>query len=281
MALLLALLLLLVMGYALLALFYFVFQERFIFIRFRVGPNYRFQFGYQFEERTMTTLDGALLHGLYFPADRESLDQGTPRGLIIYFHGNTGSLRRWGKYAPRLTRHGYDVLMPDPRGYGKSRGRLSEEALHRDAELWYDHAREQWKEERIVLYGRSLGSGLAVPLAARRSPRMLLLETPFANLVQVARNYLPILPYRILLRYTFRNDRAIRGVRCPVYIFHGKRDTVVPYTSALRLYSNVPSTVPREMFTFPKGHHSDLTRFKRFDRTLARLLNSDTKEVPR
>jgi fermentation-respiration switch protein FrsA (DUF1100 family) len=258
--------LVLLAAYLGLCLFYWFFQERFIFIRFHIPRRYRFRFRYPFEERWVTAPDGASLHALYFKS-RE------PRGVVIYFHGNTGTLRRWCKRAPTFTAQGFDVLMPDPRGYGKSKGRTSEEALIADAKLWYAHAREHWPDARIVLYGRSLGSALAVPLATRESPAVLLLETPFANLYEVARNYLPILPYRLLLRYPFRNDRAIRRVRCPVYIFHGKRDSLVPHASALRLYAAIPADVPREMFTFPKGEHGDLARFARFKREVRRLLH--------
>lgn len=265
MVLVIAFLVLLAIGYGILCLFYYLLQERFIFVRFRVGRDYRFRFTHPFEERFIKADDGSELHGLFFPAPEA-------KGVILYFHGNTGSLRRWGKLAPRFTRLGYSVLMPDHRGYGKSRGKLSEAALHADALRWYDELREHWPEQDIVLYGRSLGSGLATPVAAVRAPRMLVLETPFANLLDVARYYLPILPYTILLRYHMRNDLAVRRVECPVYIFHGKRDTLVPYSSALKLYSRIPSTVEREMFTFPNGHHSDLYRFPRFKRTMAKLL---------
>lgn len=265
MALFIALVVLLALAYGVLCLFYYLLQERFIFVRFRVGQRYRFKFPYPFEERFLKTNDGASLHALYFKAK-------DPRGVLIYFHGNTGSLRRWGKFAPRFTDMGYDVLMPDHRGYGKSRGKLSEAALHADAKAWYENVLTNWSEKDIVVYGRSLGSGLATPLAAANDPRLLILETPFANLHDVARFYLPILPYRFLLRYSFRNDIAIRRVKCPVYIFHGRRDTVVPYSSALKLYSRVPSTLQREMFTFANGHHSDLVRFARFNRVLRQLL---------
>lgn len=104
---------------------------------------------------------------------------------------------------------------------------------------------------------------------------MLILETPFANLLEVATNYLPILPYRLLLRYPFRNDIAMKRMACPVYILHGKFDNVVPYASALRLYSLVPSSVHREMITFPKGHHSDLPRFPRYQKFLVRVLGPE------
>lgn len=259
------LLLLVLTGYAGIVLFYFLFQERFIFLRVRTGQGHRYRYRTPFEERFIVASDGARLHALYFKAEN-------PRGVLIFFHGNAGSLRRWGRFAPRFIGLGYDVLMPDPRGYGKSRGPTSEAALISDAVLWYDHLLAHWKDSDIVIYGRSLGSALATPVAAQRSPRLVLLETPFANLIDVARYYLPILPYRVLLRFPFRNDKAMARVRCPVYIFHGKRDTVVPYTSALRLYAQIPSTVQRELYTFAKGHHSDLERFPRFLRVQRRLL---------
>ena len=255
----------LVVAYAGVCLFYALFQERFIFIRFRTSRGYKYKFAGAFEERFIKADDRTELHALYFKAE-------APKGVILYFHGNTGSVRRWGKYAHRFVRLGYDVLVPDPRGYGKSRGVLSEEALHADAGLWYDEVLKTWAEKDIVVFGRSLGSGLATPLAALRSPRMLILETPFANLYDVATNYLPILPYRLLLRYTFRNDKSIKRIQCPVYILHGKFDAVVPYSSALRLYALTPSHVHREMITFPKGHHSDLPRFPRYQRLLLRVL---------
>jgi hypothetical protein len=246
-------------------LFYTVFQERFIFIRFRTPQRYRFSFPPPFEERYLVADDGARLHALHFTAT-------DPRGVVLYFHGNTGSLRRWGKYAPRFVRMGYDVLMPDPRGYGKSRGRLNEAALLADADLWYQNLLQRYAEKDIVVLGRSLGSGLATPVAAQHQPRLLILETPFANLYDVAMNYLPILPYRLLLRYTFRNDKAIKRVSCPVYILHGMLDATVPYESALKLYAAVPTGVHREMLTFRKGHHSDLARFPRYQRFLHRVL---------
>lgn len=271
MALLAAFLLLVVLAYGALCLFYYLLQERFIFVRFRLARDYRFRFNFPFEERYMNASDGSELHGLYFPAEKS-------KGLVLYFHGNTGSLRRWGKLAPRFTKRGYDVLMPEHRGYGKSRGRLSEAMLHADALQWYDTVKTQWPEKHIVVYGRSLGSGLATPVAAARNPRLLLLETPFADLYDVARYYLPILPYKLLLRYSMNNGVAIRRVKCPVYIFHGKRDTLVPYSSALKLYSRVPSTLERELISFPQGYHSDLYRFPRFKRSLDRLLDKAATE---
>lgn len=263
-------LLLLLLAYTGLCLFYWWFQERFIFVRIRLAEDhvFRFKHGHPFEEVWLDGADGARLHGLYFKVPR-------PRGAVLYFHGNTGSLRRWGKRASRFTALGYDVLMPDYRGYGKSRGALSEAALHEDAARWHAWLTERTAECDIVLYGRSLGTGIAVPLAARTTPRALVLESPYANFTDVAKHYLAILPYRWLLRYYFRSDKAMRRVHCPVYIFHGKRDPIVPYSSALKLYATIPADVHRELISFNKGYHSDLAGFPRFRRKIREILVDD------
>lgn len=256
---------LLALVYAGVCLFYWIFQERFIFVRFPLPERHVFRFPQPFEELWEQRPDGARLHALHFTVPR-------PAGAVLYLHGNTGSLRRWGKRAPRFTTLRHAVLMPDYRGYGKSTGKLSEEVLHQDALAWYDRLAALYGEANVVIYGRSLGTGLAVPIAAKRHPRLLILESPFANFLDVARHYLAILPYRWLLRYFFRSDVAIRGVSCPVYIFHGKRDPLVPYNSALRLYAAIPSGVERELITFARGYHSDLAGYPRFRRKLRTIL---------
>ncbi len=260
---------LLLLLYGLVCLVYWWIQERFIFVRFRTPHAYTYNFAQPFTEVFIAPEAGVELHALHFTVDE-------PLGTVLYFHGNTGSLRRWGKRAPRFTKLRHNVLMMDYRGYGKSRGRLSEAALHADAQCWYDWLKERTAEENIVVYGRSLGSGMAVPVAAVNRPRVLMLESPFANLLDVARHHFYLLPYRWLLRYPMRSDKAIKRVGCPVYIFHGKRDPVVPYESALRLYARVPSEVPREMITFAKGYHGDLGTFARYQRKLREVLVGST-----
>lgn len=264
---------LLLVAYLGVCLFYWWFQEKFIFVRFRLSDKYVFQFPGPFKEVYIDRPDGARLHALHFTVPN-------PRGAVLYLHGNTGSLRRWGKRAPRFTNMGHDVLLPDHRGYGKSHGKITELALHADALAWYDLMVAQYGEEKIVVYGRSLGSGMAVPIAAVRSPRALVLESPYANFLDVARHYLAILPYGLLLRFPFRSDRAMMRVRCPVFIFHGKRDPVVPYSSALRLYAAIPTDVHRELISFAKGYHSDLGGYARFRRKLRRILNGPLPASP-
>lgn len=258
-------LIVLIVLYGLVCLVYWLLQDRFVFVRFRLPRAYVFPFRQAFKEVWLTAEDGAELHALHFTVP-------AAKGTILYFHGNTGSLRRWGKAAPMFLQHGWSVLMMDYRGFGKSRGKLDEPTLHADAQRWYEHLHSIEPEHRIIVYGRSLGSGFAVPVAAAHRPKALVLESPFANLYDPARHQFFLLPYRLLLRFPFRNDKAILRVQCPVTIFQGRRDPVVPYESALRLYSLIPSHVAREMVTLPRGFHSDLARFTRFQRKLGLLL---------
>lgn len=249
-------------------LFYWWFQEKFIFVRFTLPANYKFQFPQPFGEWEMQRPDGASLHALHFTVDK-------PKGAVLYLHGNTGSLRRWGKRAPRFTNLQHAVLMPDYRGFGKSTGKISEAALHADALAWFDRLAQEYGEANVVVYGRSLGTGLAVPVAAARAPQALVLESPYADLLDVARHYLAILPYRWLLKYRFRSEMAIKRVKCPVYIFHGKRDPIVPYSSALRLYAAIPVDVHRELISFAKGYHSDLAGYPRFRRKIKAIFTPE------
>ena len=256
---------LLLLVYLGVCLFYWWFQERFLFVRFTLPEDFKFSNKQKHDETWLDRPDGARLHALYFPVEDAN-------GAVLYFHGNTGSLRRWQGRAARFTAMGLSVLMPDYRGYGKSKGKLSEEALLADAEAWYDRLAAIHTEPSIVVYGRSMGSGMAVPVAAHRSPRALVLESPYADLLDVARNYLAVLPYRWLLKYRFRNDVAIKRVKCPVYIFHGKRDPLVPYSSGLKLYAATPTDIHRELISFEKGYHSNLPGFPRFRRKLRAIL---------
>lgn len=133
------------------------------------------------------------------------------------------------------------------------------ETLYADAQAVYNKALENYPETKIVVYGRSLGTGLAVKLAADNHPSRLVLETPYLNMIDVGFYHFPFIPIRWLLRFPFRSDHYIPGVRCPIRIFHGTRDRVVPYNSGLKLYELISIEAQHEMVTIPRGRHSDLS----------------------
>ncbi|MCC6599304.1 MAG: alpha/beta fold hydrolase, partial [Crocinitomicaceae bacterium] len=212
--------------YAGLCVVYFIIQERFIFVPTFLSEPFHSKLATPADEIFIDTPNSGRIHALL-------LNTPESKGLIFYLHGNTGSLTRWQFMAEEVAGYGYDVFAMDYRGYGRSRGPRREAYMHRDVEFCYDWILKQRNYNNVVIYGRSLGSGFATRLAARRRPSRLVLETPFFSLLDVARYYLPFLPTHFLLRYRMRSDLQIKLVDCPTHIFHGTRDIVVPYSSAL------------------------------------------------
>lgn len=240
--------------------------EWFIFHPKTLPQDHIFPFEQPFEEFWLEPETGARIHGLWF-------QQENPQGLLLYFHGNAGSLDRWGQYAIDFTRHGYEVMMIDYRTFGKSTGPRSEAALHRDAFAAYQLARTRFSGEAIILYGRSLGSGVATQLAAAVPARMLILETPFFNLRDVMKSYLPLMGSGALpSAYGFRSDLFIQQVQMPIHIFHGTQDGVVPYREGYRFKTLLGDRV--DFLTLPGGGHHDLANFPAYKAHLWEILET-------
>jgi alpha-beta hydrolase superfamily lysophospholipase len=250
-------LILVVVVYAVIVLIYYLLQEKLLFVGRPLKRKFKFQLATPFEEVFLESAEGGTLHALHLKLEE-------PKGLILYFHGNTGNMNRWSPVAEELTTYNFDVLVVDYRGFGKSSGRRSEETLHQDAQQIYDYALTLVPKEKLVVYGRSLGSGLAVKVAAENSPDRLVLETPYYHLLGVVFHHFPFLPVRLILRYHFRSDKWMPKVTCPVIIFHGTKDRIVPYKSGLKLYNRIDKEVDGSMVTLAKGKHGNLNQFPLF-----------------
>ncbi len=246
---------------------YFLFQEKFIFVPTWPADNFRSRLHTPTEEFHLHTPHGGRIHALLLKVEK-------PAGLIFYLHGNTGSLRRWQFMAEELATYGYDVIAMDYRGYGLSHGPRRESWMHRDVEAVYDMIVPRYAGRPVIVYGRSLGSGFATRLASRRRPDKLILETPFSNLIEVARYYVPFIPVKWLLRYFMRSDLFIQHVHCPVLILHGTKDRIVPYRSALALFRLAESRGQVQMTTIVGGRHGNLNSFPLFREKLREFLFS-------
>lgn len=246
---------------AICALLYVV-QERLLFYPEVLPPHYKFSFPHPFDEVSLP-VDGATLHALHFTTHR-------PKGVVLYLHGNAGSVRSWGSVASDFMAHGYDVLIVDYRGYGKSTGTItSERVLHQDAAAMYAYLLHQYPERQIVVYGRSIGTGLAVYLATSRHPKLLILETPYFNLQELALAQFPWVP-SFLFKYPLRTDRWISQVASPIYLVHGTLDEVIPASASARLLPLIRSR--HRLFTVEGGGHNDLGSFPQYHDFLAHLL---------
>jgi len=234
-------------------LFFNLFQEKFIFQNIKLDSNYSFSFEQNFEEITLNTKNNSIINALLFKAEN-------PKGVLLYFHGNKGNLVRWGEIASYFTKYDVDVFVIDYRSYGKSKGVFDENSMYKDAQACYNYLKDIYSENKISIYGRSLGCTFAVKTAALNNPKQLILESPFYNLKDVAKYHYPFLPFKFLLKYKFNTNEFISNVLCKTTIFHGTMDKVVPLSSGEKLYkkSNLSIT---SFFTINGGTHHNLFDF--------------------
>ena len=240
----------------------YFFQEKLIFFPEVVSPTYQYQFDHDFEEVNYQVAEGITINALHFKAEES-------KGIVFYSHGNAGSLSGWGFVADLFLMNNYDVLIYDYRGYGKSNGSVSEANLYHDAMYIYEQLASEYGEDKIVVYGRSIGSGIATKVASEFNPKQLILESPYYNLPDLAKKIFPFIP-SFLLRYKLRNDQMIEAVKCPITIFHGTYDEVIYFGSSLKLEKHTKKG--DKIVPIVAGHHNDLANFEVFHAELKNAL---------
>ena len=240
-------------------------QKKALFRPRVLAAGYRFVFSEPFTEHFFDTPDGARLNALFFPTSAP-----IKRGVVLYFHGNRDNLQRWGAMHGDFSRRGYDFLAPDYRGYGKSSGAPNERHYFADALLVYTWLRQRYAAEEIVLYGRSLGTGMASHLAARVPARMLILETPFDHIGGLLASYIRRHEPPFEPAFQFPNDKNLKATTLPLLIFHGTRDRVVPYASADNLRGVLKPG--DEFVTIEGGSHNNLNTFELYQKKMTEWL---------
>jgi uncharacterized protein len=204
-------------------------------------------------EVRLATRDGLDLLAWYLPPR-------VGRPVIAYFHGNGGNIGYRAERLRRFAGEGFGVLLAEYRGYGGNPGAPSESGLFADGEAALDFlAREGIGPDRIVLWGESLGSGVAVYLAARRDVAALVLEAPFTSVAAAAQHHYPFVPAALLMRDRFDSLSRIAAVRAQLLVLHGERDRVVPAPMGKALLA--AATAPKEGWFSPEAGHDNLARF--------------------
>jgi alpha-beta hydrolase superfamily lysophospholipase len=242
----------------------FFFQEKILFRPSTLPQEHEFKFDHEFEELFITAKDNAVINALHFKVEN-------PLGVILYFHGNAGDLQRWGSITEYFVKMKYDVLVMDYRTYGKSTGSLSESILYDDGQMCYNYLLQRYSESDITIYGRSLGSGIATKLASDNQPKALILESPFYSVADVAKHRFPMFPVSSLLNYKFPNFQHLENVKCPVTIFHGTEDIVVPFSSGKKLVSE-SNKDQIDFIPIKGGGHNNLIKFEAYDKGIKTLL---------
>jgi uncharacterized protein len=204
------------------------------------------------EEVVLDTSDGERVIAWHVPPR-----PGAP--VVIYFHGNAEVVATQVARHRELIAGGVGLVALSYRGYMGSTGSPTEEGLLRDAEAAYQFAVSRYASDRIVLWGHSLGSGVAIALAATRPVAKLVLEAPFSSTVDVAASMFPIVPVRWLMLDQFRSDQRIGAVKASILVLHGDRDFVVPVGLGERLFALAPG--PKRFVRYPAGGHDDLDAY--------------------
>jgi pimeloyl-ACP methyl ester carboxylesterase len=250
-------------GLLLLLLAIYFLQDLFIFKPEKLHPDFQFRYDSPFRELNFDVEKGVRINGLHFFREH-------PVGLILYFHGNSRSIKGWARYARDFYRYNYDVVLVDYRGFGKSTGKRGEAEMLTDMQYVYDRLREQYTEQHLIVYGRSLGSGFAARLAADNHPRYLILDAPYYNFRKVIERFIPFLPVRYVLRYHLRTDKWIPRVQCPVYILHGTRDWLIPIRHSEQLHKLNPIKIT--LIRIHGGRHNNLPKFAEYHNFIRDIL---------
>ncbi|MCB0396092.1 MAG: alpha/beta fold hydrolase [Flavobacteriales bacterium] len=240
------------------------FQEKLIFFPQKLTEDHQFQFEQPFEELSIKTTDGTVLNGLLFKAN-------TPKGLIIYLHGNAGALDTWGNVAQTYTDLGYDLFIFDYRGYGKSQGHItSQDQLFEDNRTVYNELKKRYHEKDIIVLGYSIGTGMAAKLASDNNPRLLILQAPYYSLTDLMNHMFPVIP-AFILKYKLETNKYLKGCEMPVVVFHGNQDEVIYYGASLKLQEEFKAQ--DTLITLYGMGHNGMTDNKSYQHTLKTLLD--------
>jgi pimeloyl-ACP methyl ester carboxylesterase len=243
----------------------YFYQEKLIFFPQKLEKNYQFKFGQKFEELNIKTNDDKILNGLLFKVENS-------KGLIFYLHGNAGSLSTWGEVAETYNDLDYDIFIIDYRSYGKSEGEInSQNQLFEDNQIAYNELKKRYKEDKIIVIGYSIGTGLAAKLASANNPKLLILQAPYYSLTDMMKHTYSFLP-TFLLKYKFETNDYLKNCKMPVVIFHGNQDRVIYYGSSLKLKKEFK---PQDtLITLNRQGHNGMTKNKEYRIELMKILNN-------
>ncbi len=238
--------------YAAILALLFVFQARLVYFPLQGGygitPQSR---GLAFERVTLSTDDGEQLAAWWIPAPASA----PVRGTVLLFHGNAGNIAHRLDYAAMFSSMGYHTLLLDYRGYGESSGAPSEAGTYRDAAAgwsWLTTVRGI-KPADIVIFGESLGGGIATWLAALENPRALILASTFTSVPDMGAEIYPWLPVRWISRIHYNNLDNLARIRAPLLIAHSPDDEIIPYAHGRRLYD--AARTPKSFLDLAGGHN--------------------------
>lgn len=256
--------------YVLICLSFYFFQHFGFFRPEILSSAFEYKYPFPFEELDFDMEDGGRINAIYFKVPNS-------RGIVFYLKGNSKSLKGWGKFAKDFLSNGYDFFMMDYRGFGKSKGKRTQTHLYNDAQFLYKWISENYPEQKIILYGRSWGSGIAARIASWNKPGMLILDSPYFSFFYNVNRYLFFIPLKWLLRYDIRTDLYLKSVTCPIHIVHGTNDRLISFSQSEKLVALYPEKIV--MHGIKGAHHNNLPEYPEFFEVLYNIMNVNPKST--
>ncbi len=198
------------------------------------------------------TADKIVLEGWYIaPVEKHNK-------VIVFFHGNGWNIGQVYNNISGYIGYGYGVLLAEYRGYAGNQGKVSEQGLYNDARAYIEWlgTNKKIKYEDMIFYGESLGSAIALNMAAEYLPNAVIVISAFSSMLDLAWERYPYIPVNILLRDQYRNDLVINKIKAPMLFLHGQKDTLVPIEYAKKLFAK--ATMPKEIVVYEYGDHTNL-----------------------
>jgi alpha-beta hydrolase superfamily lysophospholipase len=251
--------------YCLIGIVIYYGQNKILFHPEPLPANYQYKFPYPFKELNLPYSQTATINIIQF-----AVNQPKPKGVVLYFHGNKKNISWYARFAPMFTSKGYEVWMMDYPGFGKSTGEFTEQQLYSWALVFYKLAQAHYAKDSIIIYGKSMGTGIAAQLATIRDCKTLILESPYYSFPSIISSWLPVYPVNKMIHFKIPTGQYLQDITNPVVIFHGTSDYTIPYSNAKKLQ---PLLKPHDEFvTIEGGHHNDLPEFPLFKQKLDSLL---------
>jgi alpha-beta hydrolase superfamily lysophospholipase len=252
------------MAYALIGIAIYYLQDYFLFQSLPLRENHKYNFSIPYRELNIPVTQQQNLNIIQFET------QEPPKGVVLYFHGNRKNIGWYAGFAPMFTQHGYEVWMLDYPGYGKSTGKITEENLYTYALQLYKLAAKRFVADSILVFGKSMGTGLATYVASNVACKRVILETPYYSLSSLGSHFFPIYPMKKMTRVDIPSWQYLKEVSEPVSIFQGTDDLIVPLSNAVKLKPLLKKT--DEFITIPGGSHNDLRDYPLFTQKMDSLL---------
>lgn len=221
-------------------------------INFLFGPDKKYKSpkdaGFEmFTEEVITAKDGTQVMTWYFEGDED-------KPLILFFHGNTGLMARFTPAVTKITDEGYSVAMIEYRGFGNTKGKISQEKIFSDAVSFYDYYKNKKTDKKIIFYGYSFGCAFAMGLTQYREPDGIILTAPFSSLYQEVKEF-PVPFAYLVLKDKYPSDEYIKNIKCPLLIIHGTHDKLIDSSHSKRLFDSAPVKDKNIFFVGNVNHH--------------------------